>query len=169
MFLGIVLSIQWKSAGFVASPGLGRHGRQRLRAEAEGSTPDKDAAKQAVATKLAFAEAGAAAAPAAATTAAAAPGKNSTAEAPEGGKRLRQFLALEPLEDEVNQWEADMKAPLTPDEENKKLVAIATGGTTFFLTGLYLVVNYYLENNDWSGFMGERTLSAEDLAMLQRS
>ncbi|CAK9039476.1 unnamed protein product [Durusdinium trenchii] len=28
----------------------------------------------------------------------------------EGMKRARQFLALEPLDDEVNQWEADMKA-----------------------------------------------------------
>ena len=85
----------------------------------------------------------------------------------EGFKKARQFLALEPLDDEVNQWEADMKSTrgLTA-EERKKWVAIISGAVTFLLGGAYVLLNVAMDSTDWSGFAGERTLSASDLATL---
>eukprot|EP00434_Breviolum_minutum_P029613 symbB.v1.2.026183.t1/scaffold2595.1/size75214/4 len=86
----------------------------------------------------------------------------------EGMKKARQFLALEPLDDEVNQWEADMKdkSGLTAEEERKKWVAIISGAVTFALGGGYVFLNIFMDSNDWSGFAGEKTLSAEDLRLL---
>ena len=86
----------------------------------------------------------------------------------EGFKKARQFLALEPLDDEVNQWEADMKSTrgLTAEEERKKWVAIISGAVTFLLGGAYVLLNVAMDSTDWSGFAGERTLSASDLATL---
>mmetsp|Transcript_50601 Transcript_50601/g.110419 ORF Transcript_50601/g.110419 Transcript_50601/m.110419 type:complete len:168 (-) Transcript_50601:211-714(-) len=86
----------------------------------------------------------------------------------EGMKKARQFLALEPLDDEVNQWEADMKnnSGLTAEEERKKWVAIISGAVTFALGGSYVLLNIFMDSTDWSGFAGEKTLSAEDLKLL---
>ncbi|CAE7845113.1 hypothetical protein AK812_SmicGene16419 [Symbiodinium microadriaticum] len=86
----------------------------------------------------------------------------------EGFKKARQFLALEPLDDEVNQWEADMKSTrgLTAEEERKKWVAIISGAVTFLLGGAYVLLNVAMDSTDWSGFAGERTLSPSDLAVL---
>ncbi|CAJ1429130.1 unnamed protein product [Effrenium voratum] len=85
----------------------------------------------------------------------------------EGMKRARQFLALEPLDDEVNQWEQDMaQGGLSAEEERKKWVAIVSGAVTFLLGGSYVLLNVMMDSTDWSGFAGERTLSAEDLQLL---
>mmetsp|Transcript_70600 Transcript_70600/g.111677 ORF Transcript_70600/g.111677 Transcript_70600/m.111677 type:complete len:171 (-) Transcript_70600:212-724(-) len=86
----------------------------------------------------------------------------------EGMRKARQFLALEPLDDEVNQWEADMKnnSGLTAEEERKKWVAIISGAVTFALGGSYVLLNIFMDSTDWSGFAGEKTLSAEDLKLL---
>eukprot|EP00929_Paragymnodinium_shiwhaense_P119241 TRINITY_DN91121_c0_g1_i1.p1 TRINITY_DN91121_c0_g1~~TRINITY_DN91121_c0_g1_i1.p1 ORF type:complete len:227 (+),score=41.96 TRINITY_DN91121_c0_g1_i1:54-683(+) len=98
------------------------------------------------------------------------PGMQPTSEDPndpESGKRLRQFLALEPLDDAPeggNQWEADMNdTQLTPDEARKKTTAIVTIVISLALGFLYLIGVYFIENRE---FQSEVTLSADDVARL---
>ena len=50
---------------------------------------------------------------------------------------------------------------LTAEEERKKWVAIVSGAVTFLLGGSYVLLNVFMDSNDWSGFQGEKTLSAE--------
>jgi len=88
--------------------------------------------------------------------------------APEGGKRLRQFLALEPLDDDPsdgNQWAVDMEdTQLTDEDQRKKNTALFTGGLSLLFAFGYLIFVYGIENRE---FVGETTLSAEDVAILQ--
>jgi len=88
--------------------------------------------------------------------------------APEGGKRLRQFLALEPLDDDPsdgNQWAVDMEdTQLTDEDQLKKNTALFTGGLSLLFAFGYLIFVYGIENRE---FVGETTLSAEDVAILQ--
>jgi len=88
--------------------------------------------------------------------------------APEGGKRLRQFLALEPLDDDPsdgNQWAVDMEdKQLTDEDQRKKNTALFTGGLSLLFAFGYLIFVYGIENRE---FVGETTLSAEDVAILQ--
>jgi len=86
----------------------------------------------------------------------------------DGGKRLKQFLALEPLEDDPtdgNQWGLDEKEELSGEDQRKKLTALITGGISLFFAFGYLVTVYVVENKD---FKDETSLSSADLQRLQR-
>mmetsp|Transcript_102486 Transcript_102486/g.288313 ORF Transcript_102486/g.288313 Transcript_102486/m.288313 type:complete len:194 (-) Transcript_102486:210-791(-) len=84
-----------------------------------------------------------------------------------GGKRLRQFLALEPLDedDQSDQWAADMKAEnLSDDEQRKKFVAILSGILSAILGVGYLLATFYVDSRD---VLGDSGLSQSDLAAMQ--
>jgi len=95
------------------------------------------------------------------------PGGPSSEENPESGKRLRQFLALEALDDapaEGNQWDADMKdEQLTSEEQRKKTTAIVTIVISLGIGFLYLAGVWFMENREFSS---ETALSADDIARL---
>jgi len=86
----------------------------------------------------------------------------------DGGKRLKQFLALEPLDDDPgNQWEKDMQdSSLTAEEQRKKNTALITGAISLVFSFGYLLAVWIVENRDLSI---ETTLSAEDVATLTQS
>eukprot|EP00440_Ansanella_granifera_P022316 gb/GFBE01024238.1/.p1 GENE.gb/GFBE01024238.1/~~gb/GFBE01024238.1/.p1 ORF type:complete len:220 (+),score=46.52 gb/GFBE01024238.1/:1-660(+) len=172
-WLPVAGSRRSNSAAFVGAPRSALAERHvMLAAEGEGAAAPAAAAKESASEAFAAAAKAEGSSPAAAAATAPPSGAKQVGgiaevpAAPEGGKRLRQFLALEPLENEVNQWEADMATDLTPEEERKKLIALATGSITFLLAGGYIILNLVMDNTDFTGFQGERTLSAEDLKML---
>mmetsp|Transcript_6191 Transcript_6191/g.16529 ORF Transcript_6191/g.16529 Transcript_6191/m.16529 type:complete len:223 (-) Transcript_6191:148-816(-) len=117
-------------------------------------------------------------APAEASTAAAAPEGSAAAptdspagmkKVETGGKRLRQFLALEPLDDDPtggNQWEQDEKSKLTDEEARKKLTALITGLISLAFAAGYAATVFFIDNVD---FKSETTLSKEEIAYLQSS
>mmetsp|Transcript_44797 Transcript_44797/g.81728 ORF Transcript_44797/g.81728 Transcript_44797/m.81728 type:complete len:189 (-) Transcript_44797:31-597(-) len=105
------------------------------------------------------------------------PKSNATAEVKaeaQSGKRIRQFLALEPVEDdpsEGNQWAVDSKSEkLSDDESRKKLTAIVTGSLTLFFGVAYFVIVFLAENRDPSEVEQVRSsaLSREEMALLGR-
>eukprot|EP00403_Amphidinium_massartii_P021998 CAMPEP_0178407276 /NCGR_PEP_ID=MMETSP0689_2-20121128/19346_1 /TAXON_ID=160604 /ORGANISM="Amphidinium massartii, Strain CS-259" /LENGTH=169 /DNA_ID=CAMNT_0020028347 /DNA_START=194 /DNA_END=703 /DNA_ORIENTATION=- len=103
-----------------------------------------------------------------------APKQNATAASAEdqSGKRVRQFLALEPVEgdpSEGNQWAVDMKSEnLSADESRKKLTAIVTGGLTLFFGLSYFAIVLLAENRDPADVEQVRSssLSKEEIALL---
>eukprot|EP00931_Biecheleriopsis_adriatica_P080919 TRINITY_DN54264_c0_g1_i1.p1 TRINITY_DN54264_c0_g1~~TRINITY_DN54264_c0_g1_i1.p1 ORF type:complete len:226 (-),score=50.30 TRINITY_DN54264_c0_g1_i1:52-729(-) len=87
----------------------------------------------------------------------------------EKGPSMAQFMGLEPVdgqEDAVAEWS---ESGLTPEEERKKFTALWTGSLTFILTGGYIFLQLFMDNTDWAGFEGEKTLSAKDMAALEQS
>jgi len=93
------------------------------------------------------------------------PEAESSETSSKGGSRVKQFLALEPLEDDPgNQWDLDMQSrSLTGDEERKKFVAILTGFLSISAGALYIGGIWSMDNRD---FKDETFLSKEEVAML---
>jgi len=82
-----------------------------------------------------------------------------------GGSRVKQFLALEPLEDDPgNQWDVDMASrSLTADEERKKFVAVLTGFLSLAAGALYIGGIYGMDNRE---FKDETYLTQQEVSML---
>merc|ERR1719410_3009303 len=93
------------------------------------------------------------------------PDPKSSEQTSKGGSRVKQFLALEPLEDDPgNQWDLDMASrSLTADEERKKFVAIFTGFLSLAAGALYIGGIYGMDNRE---FKDETYLSTEEVRML---
>mmetsp|Transcript_40292 Transcript_40292/g.92649 ORF Transcript_40292/g.92649 Transcript_40292/m.92649 type:complete len:184 (+) Transcript_40292:52-603(+) len=102
------------------------------------------------------------------------PKQNATEAATEAPSRVRQFLALEPVENdpsEGNQWAVDSKSEkLSEDESRKKLTAIVTGSLTLFFGIAYFVIVFLAENRDPAQVEQVRSsaLSREEMALLGR-
>merc|ERR1712129_153214 len=93
------------------------------------------------------------------------PEAKSSEQSSKGGSRVKQFLALEPLEnDPGNQWDVDNASrSLTGDEERKKFIALFTGFLSLGAGLLYIGGIYSMDNRD---FKDETFLSKEEVALL---
>lgn len=90
----------------------------------------------------------------------------------EGGKRLRQFLALEPLDDdptEGNQWKVDSRdGDISDQDARKRATAIVTGLVSIGVTALYVFYVYTIENRDLTNNVAGG-LSSEEVALIEKA
>eukprot|EP00933_Yihiella_yeosuensis_P082613 TRINITY_DN96552_c0_g1_i1.p1 TRINITY_DN96552_c0_g1~~TRINITY_DN96552_c0_g1_i1.p1 ORF type:complete len:203 (-),score=38.78 TRINITY_DN96552_c0_g1_i1:55-663(-) len=145
-----------ESNAFVASqPYLSRHLRRSLAVAAEGKDDKIFVVTQA---------------PSVEGSEEAADGGAPVEKKEEGGKRLRQFLALEALDPDIDpgdQWAKDDRADgTTAEEQRKKLTAIVTGVISVLFGGGYMVATFFMDTRE---FEGETALSAQDVAILQQT
>lgn len=159
----LALALSWVvRPGFVAAPARSERGLTRRQAAASGgSGPETDVWKEAKDAPTP---------PEAKLTEK--PGEAAPAKGePSGGKRMRQFLALEALDDDPtdgNQWEKDLQDSenLTGEDQRKRFVAIFTGGLSLLFGVGYLVAVYVAENRDLSP---DTDLGKDDIAILAES